>query len=252
MQEPGVAQFDRSAVPVMGVEAFESLMAADLLENEHAGNLSRSWTLSRSTCSSWKRTPPCRLPIVQRGNISERSSSSRTRSGSPESCIRKTSRRSLQAYGDATRIRNTRSRRKLVCETRPGNYRWFLHQLFPLRDGEGRVVGWCGARIDIAAHKRNGRARAEGKSGTPRGNQYRGDVRRDRGDICLALRRVLARVAKVARTDSTVLITGETGTGKELIARAIHKRSHRSGRPFVEHQLRRHPARLDRVGIVRP
>ena len=48
-----------------------------------------------------------------------------------------------------------------------------------------------------------------------------------------ALQTVLARVAKVGPTDSTVLITGETGTGKELIARAIHKRSPRSGRAFV-------------------
>ena len=48
-----------------------------------------------------------------------------------------------------------------------------------------------------------------------------------------ALKAVLARVAKVAPTDSTVLITGETGTGKELIARAIHKRSQRSERAFV-------------------
>jgi PAS domain S-box-containing protein len=48
-----------------------------------------------------------------------------------------------------------------------------------------------------------------------------------------ALRAVLSRVSKVAPTDSTVLITGETGTGKELIARAVHKRSQRSSRAFV-------------------
>jgi transcriptional regulator with GAF, ATPase, and Fis domain len=47
------------------------------------------------------------------------------------------------------------------------------------------------------------------------------------------LNTVLARIAKVAPTDSTVLITGETGTGKELIARAVHKRSRRSGDAFV-------------------
>src|ERR1700686_2288070 len=48
-----------------------------------------------------------------------------------------------------------------------------------------------------------------------------------------ALRAVLSRVSKVAPTDSIVLLTGETGTGKELIARAIHKRSRRSSRAFV-------------------
>src|SRR5258708_35324855 len=47
------------------------------------------------------------------------------------------------------------------------------------------------------------------------------------------LRSVLSRVSKVAPTDSTVLITGETETGKELVARAIHKRSKRSSRAFV-------------------
>jgi PAS domain S-box-containing protein len=48
-----------------------------------------------------------------------------------------------------------------------------------------------------------------------------------------ALQAVLSRVSKVAPTDSTVLVTGETGTGKELVARAIHMRSHRSSRAFV-------------------
>jgi PAS domain S-box-containing protein len=48
-----------------------------------------------------------------------------------------------------------------------------------------------------------------------------------------SLRAVLSRVSKVAPTDSTVLITGETGTGKELIARAVHKRSQRSSKAFV-------------------
>ncbi|HXI92311.1 MAG TPA: sigma-54 dependent transcriptional regulator [Blastocatellia bacterium] len=47
------------------------------------------------------------------------------------------------------------------------------------------------------------------------------------------LRGLLTHVSKVAPTDSTVLITGETGTGKELVARAIHKRSRRSSRAFV-------------------
>jgi formate hydrogenlyase transcriptional activator len=51
--------------------------------------------------------------------------------------------------------------------------------------------------------------------------------------ISPALQAVLSRVSKVAPSDSTVLVTGETGTGKELVARAIHRRSHRSSRAFV-------------------
>src|SRR5206468_3246251 len=52
------------------------------------------------------------------------------------------------------------------------------------------------------------------------------------------LRYVLSQVTQVASTDATVLIHGETGTGKELIARAIHARSERRGRPLGESQLR--------------
>jgi formate hydrogenlyase transcriptional activator len=59
-----------------------------------------------------------------------------------------------------------------------------------------------------------------------------------------ALRRVLAMVRLVAPTGATVLISGETGTGKELIAEAIHKCSERSNRPFVKVNCAAIPAGL--------
>ena len=59
-----------------------------------------------------------------------------------------------------------------------------------------------------------------------------------------ALQPVLARVAKVAPTESTVLITGETGTGKELVARAIHRRSPRAVAGLRQRQLRGRPRDL--------
>jgi len=59
-----------------------------------------------------------------------------------------------------------------------------------------------------------------------------------------ALRGVLAMVRIVAPTNATVLINGETGTGKELIAQAIHNCSERSNGPISESELRRHSCRF--------
>ena len=67
-----------------------------------------------------------------------------------------------------------------------------------------------------------------------------------------ALLDVLEKVNRVAKTDATVLITGETGTGKELIARAIHSASHRRDKPLIKVNCAALPCGPSRVRIVRP
>jgi PAS domain S-box-containing protein len=127
-----------------------------------------------------------------------------------------------------------------------GHYRWFLIRDNPLRDEQSRVVRWYGTRTDIEDRKRaeGSLQRALDEIKTLRDQLYKENIAlREEIDktsmfeeivgASPALKAVLTKVAKVAPTDSTVLITGETGTGKELIARAIHKRSKRSVRAFV-------------------
>jgi formate hydrogenlyase transcriptional activator len=115
---------------------------------------------------------------------------------------------------------------------RNGQYRWFLHQLFPLHDENGQIARWCGTRIDIEAHK-GSKEQAQRENLALREEIDAMAMFEEIVGSSSRLQAVLARVTKVAPTDSTVLITGETGTGKELIARAIHKRSDRANRPFV-------------------
>jgi formate hydrogenlyase transcriptional activator len=113
-----------------------------------------------------------------------------------------------------------------------GNYRWFLIRYNPLLDETGTVIRWYATGTDIDERKRN-EDRTRNENVALREEIERSSMFEEIVGSSEVLRRVLAQVSKVAPTDSTVLISGETGTGKELIARAIHRRSHRSSRAFV-------------------
>ncbi len=113
-----------------------------------------------------------------------------------------------------------------------GVYRWFLIRYRPLRDEHGRVVRWYATATDIDDRKRS-EDRVRNENLALREEIDRSSMFEEIVGSSTALRRVLALVERVAPTDSTVLISGETGSGKELIARAIHKKSQRAGRAFI-------------------
>ena len=113
-----------------------------------------------------------------------------------------------------------------------GQYRWFLIQYNPFRDGQGRIVRWYATGTDIDDRKRN-EERTRNENIALREEFDQSLMFEEIVGSSQSLRKVLKAVDKVASTDSTVLILGETGTGKELIARAIHKRSPRSSRAFI-------------------
>jgi len=113
-----------------------------------------------------------------------------------------------------------------------GQYRWILAQYKPLLDERGEVIRWYATDTDIDDRKQ-AEERTRQENLALREEIDHSSMFEEIVGSSPALRNVLAQVAKVAPTDSTVLISGETGTGKELIARAIHKRSNRSTRAFI-------------------
>jgi PAS domain S-box-containing protein len=113
-----------------------------------------------------------------------------------------------------------------------GTYRWFLSRFNPLRDDNGNIRRWYVANTDIEDRKR-AEEKLRQENVALREEIDRASMFEEIVGTSPALQTVLSRISKVAPTDSTVLITGETGTGKELVARAIHRRSNRALRAFV-------------------
>jgi formate hydrogenlyase transcriptional activator len=124
-----------------------------------------------------------------------------------------------------------------------GVYRWFHASTIPRRNEDGRIVRWYSLLTDIEELKRL-KDRLHEENLALREQIDREFMFEEIVGTSPALQKVIAHIVKVAPTDSTVLIMGETGTGKELIARAIHKRSQRAAHPFITVHCAAVPASL--------
>ena len=113
-----------------------------------------------------------------------------------------------------------------------GQYRWYLIHYKPLRNQQGQILRWYATGTDIDDRKQ-AEERMRSENLALREEIDHASMFEEIVGSSEPLHAVLWQVARVAPMDSTVLILGETGTGKELIARAIHKRSNRAGRAFI-------------------
>jgi PAS domain S-box-containing protein len=128
-----------------------------------------------------------------------------------------------------------------------GEFRWVIDHGAPRFAPDGAFVGYIGSCVDITESKRNQeelqRSYAEVKQLKERLEVESDYLQKEIKDIgsyeeivgqSETLRQVLRSVEQVASTDAVVLITGETGTGKELIARVLHRLSRRKERVMVK------------------
>lgn len=132
---------------------------------------------------------------------------------------------------------------ELRARHKDGQYRWFLIRYNPLRDEEGRIIRWYSTGTDIDDRKR-AEERMQKENLALREEIDQSSMFEEIVGSSDVIRKILTQVTKVAPSDSTVLVLGETGTGKELIARAIHKRSKRSSRAFITVNCAAIPASL--------
>jgi len=113
-----------------------------------------------------------------------------------------------------------------------GSYRWFLARFNPMCVDHEQPSRWYVACTDIEERKK-AEERLQEENVALREEIDKTSMFEEIVGTSPALAALLSRVSKVASSDSTVLISGETGTGKELIARAIHRRSRRASKAFV-------------------
>jgi PAS domain S-box-containing protein len=134
----------------------------------------------------------------------------------------------------ADRASSSGSAYELELRVRKGDgcFRWFLSRFHPVHDEKGQLTRWYVASTDIDDRKR-AEERLQQENVALREEIDKASMFEEIVGTSPALKAALSRISKVAPSDSTVLITGETGTGKELVARAIHRRSDRSSRAFV-------------------
>jgi len=138
----------------------------------------------------------------------------------------------VKARVDRSLLVGTTDELEMRLKAADGTYRWFLVRYNPLHDDQGRLVRWYSASTDIEDRKK-GEDRLQQENVALREEIDKKSMFEEIVGASPALNALLSRVSKVAGSDSTVLITGETGTGKELVARAIHRRSRRSSGAFV-------------------